>query len=104
MCNDYAREIENARVIAAMKEMEDVPPFSYTGGRIPNDDLPTPHIKIRERGFVVRLRDDDMGLAPRENAGLQLRVGRAGFLQDGPLPHTVNKFLRIYKPEERKPK
>lgn len=57
MCNDYAREIEAGRVIAAMEEMKNVPPFSYTSGRIPNDAAPTPHIKIRERGFIIRLRD-----------------------------------------------
>lgn len=58
MCNDYAREIEAGRVIAAMEEMKDVPPFSYTGGRIPNDAAPTPHIKIRDKGLIVRLRED----------------------------------------------
>lgn len=58
MCNDYAREIEAGRVIAAMAEMKDVPPFSYTGGRIPNDAAPIPHIKIRDRGLIVRLRGD----------------------------------------------
>src|SRR4051812_16760401 len=57
MCNDYAREIEMGRVIADMEEMKDIPPFSYTGGRIPNDAAPTPHIKIRDRGLIVRLKD-----------------------------------------------
>ena len=55
MCNDYAREIEAGRVIAAMKEMENVPPFSYAGGRIPNDPASTPHIKIRDRGLIPGL-------------------------------------------------
>ncbi len=27
MCNDYAQEIEAARVIAAMEEMKNIPPF-----------------------------------------------------------------------------
>ena len=58
MCNDYAREIEMGRVIAAMKEMKNIPPFSYVGGRIPNDAAPTPHIRIRDKGLIVRLRDD----------------------------------------------
>jgi len=58
MCNDYARELETGRIIKAMKEMEHIPPFSYTGGRIPNDDQPTPHIKIRDRGLVMRLQDE----------------------------------------------
>ena len=58
MCNDYAREIEAGRVIAAMKEMERVPPFSWTGDRIPNDIAPTPHVRIRERGMIVRLTGD----------------------------------------------
>src|SRR5690348_6863794 len=60
MCNDYAREIEMGRLIAAMKEMENVPPFSFAGGRIPNDAGPTPHIKIRDRGLIVRLRKDHL--------------------------------------------
>src|SRR6185437_5689870 len=60
MSNDYAREIEAGRVIAAMEEMKDVPPFSYTGGRTPNDAAPTPHIKIRDRGLIVRLKDDHL--------------------------------------------
>lgn len=46
MCDDYAREIEAGRVIATMEDMKDVPPFSYTGGRIPNDAAPM-HIKMR---------------------------------------------------------
>lgn len=54
MCNGYASEIEAGRVKAAMEETKNVPPFSYTGGHIPNDAVPTPHIKIRERGLVVR--------------------------------------------------
>jgi hypothetical protein len=58
MCNDYAREIEAGRVIAAMEEIKDVPPFSYMGGRIPNDAAPTPHINIRDKGLVVRLREE----------------------------------------------
>jgi putative SOS response-associated peptidase YedK len=58
MCNDYAREIEAGRVVAAMEEMKNVPPFYYTGGRIPNDAAPTRHIKIRDKGLVVRLRDE----------------------------------------------
>jgi putative SOS response-associated peptidase YedK len=58
MCNDYAHEIEAGRVIAAMKEMERVPPFSWRGDRIPNDIAPTPHVTIRERGMIVRLTGD----------------------------------------------
>jgi putative SOS response-associated peptidase YedK len=54
MCNDYAREIEAGRVIRLMKEMENLPPFSWTGGRIPNDAGPTPHIKITEKGLICR--------------------------------------------------
>jgi putative SOS response-associated peptidase YedK len=60
MCNEYAREIEAGRVIAAMKEMADVPPFSWTGGRIPNDIAPTAHIKIRDRAMIVRLNADNL--------------------------------------------
>lgn len=61
MCNDYAREIEAGRVIAAMEEMKNIPPFSYTGGRIPNDIAPAAHIKIRDRGFVMRCKEDRLG-------------------------------------------
>jgi hypothetical protein len=44
MCNDYAREIEAGRVIRLRKEMENIPPFEWEAGRIPNDAAPTPHI------------------------------------------------------------
>jgi putative SOS response-associated peptidase YedK len=47
-------------MIAAMKELDYVPPFSWTGGRIPNDIAPTPHVKIRERGMIVRLTEDKL--------------------------------------------
>jgi hypothetical protein len=55
VCNDYAREIEAGRVIAAMEAMKGIPPLSYTGGRIPNDAAPTPpfgrnHIKKAAAG------------------------------------------------------
>lgn len=54
MCNDYAREIEAGRIVKLMKEMENVPPFEWRGGRIPNDAAATPHIKISEKGLIVR--------------------------------------------------
>ena len=60
MCNDYAREIEAGRVIRLMKEMENIPPFEWEAGRIPNDAAPTPHIKITEKGLIARLRDDQL--------------------------------------------
>jgi putative SOS response-associated peptidase YedK len=60
MCNDYAREIEVGRVIAAMKEMDDIPPFTWAGERTPNDIAPTPHVKIRERGMIMRLKGDQL--------------------------------------------
>lgn len=56
MCNEYAREKESRRIIEAMEEMKDVPPFSWTGGRIPNDQEPKASIKIRDKGFVCRLK------------------------------------------------
>ena len=55
MCNDYAREIEVGRVIKLTKELDDMPPLQWRGGRIPNDAGPTPHIKIREKGVIARL-------------------------------------------------
>ena len=57
MCNDYAREIEAGRVIKLLREMENVPAFEWEGGRFPNDVRPQPHIKINDKGLVVRLRD-----------------------------------------------
>lgn len=111
MCNDYAREIETARVIAAMKEMEDVPPFSYTGGRIPNDDHPTPHIKIRERGLIVRLRDDRLEGETMTWAWLQGRKPVFNFVSEGRDFSKTDRclilatsFYEYTDPEERKPK
>jgi putative SOS response-associated peptidase YedK len=111
MCNDYAREIETARVIAAMKKMEDVPPFSYTGSRIPNDDVPTRHIKIRERGFVVRLRDDRLEGETMTWAWLQGRKPVFNFVSEGRNFSKTDRclilatsFYEYTDPEERKPK
>ena len=58
MCNDYAREIESGRVVAAMEEMKHLPPFDYHGNRIPNAMAPTPHIRIRDKGWILRLHED----------------------------------------------
>lgn len=58
MCNEYAREIEAARIIRYMEELRDTPPFSYTQGRIPNDLEPKKSIKIRDKGLIVRLTPD----------------------------------------------
>jgi putative SOS response-associated peptidase YedK len=55
VCNDYAREIEASRVINALREMENVPPFEWEAGHIPNDLGPQPHIKTSDVALVVRL-------------------------------------------------
>jgi putative SOS response-associated peptidase YedK len=60
MCNDYDREIEVARVIRLMNEIEKTPPFEWQGGRIPNDVGPTPHIRIRDQGLIVQLNGDKL--------------------------------------------
>jgi putative SOS response-associated peptidase YedK len=53
MCNDYAREIEIGRVLKLMKEMDGSEP-AWPSKRVPNDIEPNAHIKIRDRGYVVR--------------------------------------------------
>jgi putative SOS response-associated peptidase YedK len=60
MCNEYAREIEMGRVIRYMEEMKDTPPFAYVEGRIPNNIGPTKSIRIRDKGMVVRLKDNKL--------------------------------------------
>jgi len=56
MCNDYARELTAAQAIRFMEDMKHTPPFTWAGGRIPNDaDQPQPHIRIHDKGFTVRL-------------------------------------------------
>ena len=60
MCNDYAREIEVGRVARLMQELGAGPPIAWAGGRIPNDAAPTPHIKISEKGVVMRLDGDQV--------------------------------------------
>jgi putative SOS response-associated peptidase YedK len=55
MCNDYAREIELGRVLKAIEEMKHVPPFAWQNGSTPNDIAPQPHVKISDKGFVVKL-------------------------------------------------
>ncbi len=111
MCNDYAREIEVARVIAAMEEMKHIPPFSYTGGRIPNDATPTPHIKIRDRGLIVRLRDERLEGEMMTWAWLQGKKPIFNFVSEGrDFSETdrclilATSFYEYTAPEERKPK
>jgi putative SOS response-associated peptidase YedK len=111
MCNDYAREIEAARVIAAMEEMKNVPPFSYTGGRIPNAAAPTPHIKIRDRGLIVRLKGDRLEGEMVTWAWLQGRRPIFNFVSEGrDFSKTqrclilATSFYEYTPPEERKPK
>jgi putative SOS response-associated peptidase YedK len=56
MCNDYARDLELGRVLKAMKEMDYLPPIEHWDeGHIPNDAGPTTHVKISERGLIVRV-------------------------------------------------
>lgn len=61
MCNDYAREIEAAKWIRYMREMEHVPPFEWAGGHTPNNIAPQPHIKITEPGIIVQLKGQKLG-------------------------------------------
>lgn len=111
MCNDYAREIEAARVIAAMEEMKDVPPFSYTGGRIPNDAAPTPHIKIRDRGLIVRQRDGRLEGEMMTWAWLQGKRPVFNFVSEGRDFSKTDRclilatsFYEYTAPEQQKPK
>ncbi len=60
MCNDYAREIELARVIKLVKEMKNLPPLSWAGGNTPNNIAPQPHIKISDQAFVARLEGNKL--------------------------------------------
>jgi putative SOS response-associated peptidase YedK len=111
MCNDYAREIEAGRVIAAMKEMKDVPPFSYTGGRVPNDAAPTPHIKIRDRGLIVRLANSRLEGASMTWAWMQGRRPVFNFVSEGrDFSNTMRclilatSFYEYTAPQAQKPK
>ena len=111
MCNDYAREIEAGRVIAAMEEMKHIPPFSYTGGRIPNDAAPTAHIKIRDRGLVVRLREDRLEGEMMTWAWLQGKRPVFNFVSEDRDFSSNDRvlilatgFYEYTAPEERKPK
>jgi putative SOS response-associated peptidase YedK len=111
VCNDYAREIEAGRVIAAMEEMKHIPPFSYTGGRIPNDAAPTPHIKIRDRGLIVRLRDDQLEGAMMTWAWLQGKRPVFNFVSEGRDFSKTDRclilatsFYEYTAPEQQKPK
>ena len=93
MCNDYARELETGRIIKAMKEMEYIPPFSYTGGRIPNDDQPTPHIKIRDRGLVMRLQHERLEGEMMTWAWLQGKRPVFNFVSEGRIFSKTNRCL-----------
>ena len=111
MCNDYAREIEAGRVIAAMEEMKHVPPFAYTGGRIPNDAAPTPHIKIRDRGLVVRRKEDRLEGEMMTWAWFQGKrpvfnfvSERRDFSKTDRCLILATSFYEYTTPEDRKPK
>lgn len=111
MCNDYAREIEAGRVIAALEEMKHVPPFAYTGGRIPNDIAPAPHIKIRDRGLVVRLKDNRLESEMMTWAWFQGKKPVFNFASEkrdlsnsDRVVILATSFYEYTPPEERKPK
>jgi len=111
MCNDYAREIEAGRVIAAMEAMKNVPPFSYTGGRIPNDIAPAAHIKIRDRGFVMRCKEDRLEGEVLTWAWLQGKRPVFNFVSEGRdfsnsdrVLILATSFYEYTAPEDRKPK
>lgn len=111
MCNDYAREIEAGRVIAAMEEMKHVPPFAYTGGRIPNDAAPTLHIRIRDRGLIVRLREDRLEGEMMTWAWLQGKRPVFNFVSEGRDFSKTDRclilatsFYEYTPPEQQKPK
>jgi putative SOS response-associated peptidase YedK len=111
MCNDYAREIEAGRVIAAMEEMKHIPPFSYTGGRVPNDAALTPHIKIRDRGLIVRLKGERLEGEMMTWAWLQGKKPIFNFVSEGrDFSKTdrclilASSFYEYTPPDERKPK
>lgn len=111
MCNDYAREVEAGRVIAAMAEMKHVPPFAYTGGRIPNDAAPTPHIKIRDTGLIVRLTDERLEGEMMTWAWLQGKRPVFNFISEGRdfsesdrCLILATSFFEYTAPEQQKPK
>src|SRR6201986_3633092 len=111
MCNDYAREIEAGRVIAAMEEMKNVPPFAYSGGRIPNDAAPTPHIKIRDTGLIVRLTDERLQGEMMTWAWLQGKKPVCNFISEGRdfsksdrCLILATSFYEYTVPEQQKPK
>lgn len=111
MCNDYAREIEAGRVIAAMEEMKHVPPFSYTGGRIPNDIASKAHIKIRDRGFVIRLKEGRLEGEMMTWAWLQGKRPVFNFVSEGRdfsnsdrVLILATSFYEYTAPEDRQPK
>jgi putative SOS response-associated peptidase YedK len=60
MCNEYAREIEMARVIRLMGDMKDIPPFEYENKLVPNDIAPKASIRIRDTSIVMRLVEKEL--------------------------------------------
>jgi hypothetical protein len=93
MCNDYAREIEAGRVIRLMKEMENIPPFGWEAGRIPNDAGPTPHVKITEKGLIARLKGDHLIGSMTTWAWKTLCLREQRLQQDRTLPDTGHWLL-----------
>src|SRR4051812_17748697 len=111
MCNDYARELEAAKLIKYMEEMRNTPPFAWTGGRIPNDAAPTPHIRIRDRGLVVRLREERLAGEMMVWAWLQGKRPVFNFVSEGRDFSKTDRclvlatsFYEYTTPEQQKPK
>jgi hypothetical protein len=94
-----------------MAEMKHIPPFSYAGGRIPNEASPTPHIKIRDRGFIVRLNEHRLEGEMMVWAWMQGKRPVFNFVSEGRdfsksdrCLILATSFYEYTAPEEQKPK
>jgi len=57
MCDEYVRKIELDRALATMDNLG-MPPFTWWDDSPPKEMGPQSSIKVRNRGFVIRLRVD----------------------------------------------
>ncbi|HEX5378572.1 MAG TPA: SOS response-associated peptidase family protein [Phenylobacterium sp.] len=58
MCNEYAREQTLEEMARAFGEVEVLPPFEWSDGRLPNDTEAKSSIRISDAAPVVRLAGD----------------------------------------------
>ena len=57
MCNDYELDIDLSGLLLQLKQVEGLPPLCWVS-KLPGHPGPIPHVRIADRGLVIRLGKD----------------------------------------------